>query len=154
MKRLILSVFGLVVLGFLSEAVPQTGIAPGDAAERKKLQGVWRGWVVDGKGENPDRGPLNLEVTITADKISARNLQDKGKNMGEGTYRLDPTKRIKEIDATGVVLPAVRAKTYAGIYQIDGDTLRWCVDNQGKTRPTEFASRKGQFLLVLKRQGK
>ena len=117
-----------------------------------KLLGTWVGYVVDGAGENPDRGPLHLQVTITADKISAINLQDGNKNMGEGTYQLKPAKQATEIDATGVVLPGKRSRTYLGICDVQGNTLKWCVDNQQKDRPTEYRTTKGQYLLVLKRQ--
>jgi uncharacterized protein (TIGR03067 family) len=145
------------LLGVFTVAIVAGWIGTGNAqedGERRRLSGVWRGYVVDGKGENPDRGPLHLEVTITPDKITARNLDQGGKGMGEGTYRLDPSRKLKEIEATGVVLPGVRARTFPGIYEVEGNTLRWCVDNTGKSPPTEFVSRKGQYLLILKRQGK
>jgi uncharacterized protein (TIGR03067 family) len=121
-----------------------------ETKERAKLQGTWRGFVVHGKGEKSDEGPLHLELVITAEKITATDVREK-KSLGEGTYKLDPSKKLKEIDAAGTVRSAGR-RSYSGIYELDGDTLKWCVDNSGKKRPSEFASRRAQYLLILKRQ--
>ena len=40
---------------------------------------------------------------------------------------------------------------YVGIYTHEGDTLKWCVSPQ-QARPQTFETKKGQFLLILKRQ--
>src|SRR5207245_732406 len=86
-------------------------------AELKKLEGVWEGYVVEGKGERPDRGPYHLRITITGDKMVAVDL-NANKDMGSGTFKLDPSKPLKEMDATGIVPPAKRDKTYLGIYEL------------------------------------
>jgi uncharacterized protein (TIGR03067 family) len=72
--------------------------------------------------------------------------------MGSGVYSIDPTKPLKEIDATGIVLPGKRERTYLGIYELSGDTLKWCVDNRQTERPTEFRTSRGNYLLILKRK--
>lgn len=124
------------------------------AAEQKKLHGTWEGYAVENEGERPDRGPVHLRLVIEGDKISAVDLgaTEKDKSMGSGTFKLDLTKELKEFDATGVVLPGKREKTYLGIYQLEGDTLKWCIDNRAKERPTAFRTIGGKYLLVLKRQ--
>ena len=63
-----------------------------------------------------------------------------------------PAKSVKEMDATGIVLPARKDKTYLGIYELDGDTLKWCVDNRRMEHPTEFRSNGGNFMMILKRK--
>lgn len=143
---------GLLVL--VCPPVPADETKPVDviAADLKKLVGVWEGYVVDGRGEKTDRGPVHLRVTITDTTISAVDLGNGNKEMGTGTFKIDPTKPIKQIDATGVVLPGKRERTFAGIYHMEGDTLKWCVDNRQKDRPTEFRSANGNYLLVLKRK--
>ena len=87
---------------------------------------------------------------IADSKISAIDLGNGNKDMGSGTCKLDPSKPKKEIDATGIVLPGKRERTFAGIYELDGDTLKWCVDNRQKERPSEFRTGSGNFLLILK----
>lgn len=121
-------------------------------AEMKKLEGVWEGFVVEGKGERPDRGPYKMRLTITGDRMTAVDLNNNNKDMGSGTFRLDLSKPVKTLDATGVVLPARKDKTYLGIYELDGDTLKWCVDNRRNEHPTEFRSNGGNFMMILKRK--
>lgn len=125
-----------------------------DAAEVKKLLGTWEGYAVLGKGEKADSGPVHLCLTIADGKMSAIDLGNGNKDMGTGTFKLDPTKAVKELDATGVVLPGKREKAFLGVCEIDGDTLRWCVDNRQQGRPAEFRTGNGNYLLVLKRVGK
>jgi hypothetical protein len=45
---------------------------------------------------------------------------------------------------------AENGKTYQGIYEVDGDTLRTCVQlDAKKDRPTEFVSKPGSGLQVV-----
>ncbi|MBN9120623.1 MAG: TIGR03067 domain-containing protein [Planctomycetes bacterium] len=135
-----------------SGAPAQEPKKPDPKAEMKKLEGVWEGFVVEGKGERADRGPYQLRITVTGDKMTAVDLKN-NKDMGSGTFKIDPTKSLKTLDATGVVPPAKRDKTYLGVYELDGDTLKWCVDNRQRgERPTEFRSNNGNFLMILKRK--
>lgn len=121
-------------------------------AELKKFEGTWEGYAVEGRGENPDRGPVHLRLKIAGNRISAFDLNKDGKEMGAGTYKIDPSKPLREIDATGVILPGKRERMFMGIYAIDGDTLKWCVDNRRVERPTEFRTFGGKYLLILKRK--
>jgi uncharacterized protein (TIGR03067 family) len=149
-------------LAILLASTPLAMVALADAteqlegaqAEMKRLAGTWEGYAVEGRGERPDRGPVHLRLIIDGDKISAVDLgsPDKNKDMGKGAYKLDPGQELKQIDATGIVLPGKREKTYPGIYELDGDTLKWCVDNRAKERPAEFRTIGGKYLLILKRQ--
>ncbi len=47
--------------------------------------------------------------------------------------------------------PNGRKQTYVGIYTLEGDTLKW-FGSPRKTRPAEFRTGGGSFLLILKRQ--
>jgi uncharacterized protein (TIGR03067 family) len=123
-----------------------------EVKERKNLEGTWQGFVVDGAGEQADRGPVQLtEVVITAEKITAKDA--KGVSLGEGTYKLDVSQNPAAIDSVGTTGQA-RNKTYQGIFELKGDTLKWCVANPGKPRPSAFVTTPGggQFLLVLRRK--
>lgn len=119
--------------------------------DRDKLVGTWAGYAVDGKGEKPDQGPVKLELVITKDLIKAK--QFKGKeivDLGEGTFVIERDKTPNILDATKKLDNPNRKETWVGIYHLDGDTLKWCVGR--KTRPTEFATGQGAFLVILKRQ--
>ncbi len=139
MRWVLLAVCGLLAVG------------AGPADDSKALEGTWRGWVVEGKGETSDRGLVQLELVIKGDRIVAKQLNGKEGSLGEGTYRLSVLGKQKAIDATRTSAPA-KGRTHQGIYALEGDTLRWCVANPNGDRPTEFVTRRGQFLLILKRQ--
>jgi uncharacterized protein (TIGR03067 family) len=71
----------------------------------------------------------------------------------KGTYKVDVSKKPKQIDMTFTEGPE-KDKTMVGIYELEGDTYRVCVNPTGKGRPTEFASKpgSGHVLEVLKRE--
>ncbi|MCC2669823.1 MAG: hypothetical protein K0Q72_2294 [Armatimonadetes bacterium] len=120
-----------------------------EAAERQKLAGTWQGFVVNGRGERVDRGIAKLtEVVITPTSIRAK---DDTVSFGEGTYRLDLTQTPPRLDPTGTA-GQVKDREFTGIYTLEGDTLKWCVANPGRARPTEFKTTAAvQFYMVLKR---
>ena len=142
------------LIAFVSIALPTpaTAVAEMDK-DRSAIEGVWHGYVVEGTGENPDRGPVHLEISVTADMITAKDLKTPDKSFGEGTFALDADESPKTLDATGTA-GQEQGKSYRGIYAIDGDTLKWCVGNPGRPRPSEFVSKfgSGQFLMILQRQ--
>jgi len=143
--------FALTVPLLCLAALPLAGAEVNEPQERQKFVGVWKGLAVEGRGENPDRGPVKLELRI-AEK-SMKGLELKGTNVvdhGEGEFALDLSQNPKYLDAWKTNERG-RKQSYVGIYTLEGDTLRWCVSPR-KTRPTEFRTGDGGFLLILKRQ--
>jgi uncharacterized protein (TIGR03067 family) len=134
------------VAGILAIALPVLA-QNGDEAG-KKLQGSWTGWVVERRGERPDRGPAKItEVAFNADKITAR---DDTMSLGEGTLVLDP-KNPKNLDSVATAGQS-KGRRFLGIYTLEGDTLKWCVANAGRPRPRDFFTQgPNQFLMILKR---
>jgi len=127
------------------------GAETDEKAVRQKLAGVWKGFTVEGRGENPNRGPVKLELRITEQEIAG--LEFKGTNIvdhGKGGYTLDLSQNPARLDAAKASERG-RKQEYVGIYSLEGDTLKWCVSPQ-KARPETFETKKGQFLLILKRQ--
>jgi len=119
--------------------------------ERKKLVGTWKGFVVEGQGEHPDRGPVKLELRITEQTMAG--LEFKGTNIvdhGQGEFAFDLSKTPPVLDAWKTNERG-RKQNFVGIYHLEGDTLKWCVSPR-KTRPKEFRSGDGGYLLILKRQ--
>ena len=124
--------------------------APSEAEQCAKFVGVWKGFTVEGKGEKPDRGPVKLELTFTERTIRGIEIQGSERiDHGEGEYTLDLGASPRHLDGakTG---ERGRKQAYIGIYTLEGDALKWCVSPQ-KVRPTTFETKKGQFLLILKR---
>ena len=64
------------------------------------------------------------------------------KTVASGEFRIDATKTPKEIDImdeTGVK----NDKTKLGIYELEGDTYKYCLAPAGKPRPTSFTCKAG-----------
>jgi uncharacterized protein (TIGR03067 family) len=124
--------------------------APDEKAERARLVGVWKGYTVEGKGENPDAGPVKLELTFTERTIQGIEIREAERfDHGEGEYTLQLDTEPRRLDAAKS-RGAGRKQEYIGIYRLEGDTLKWCVSPR-KVRPETFETVKGQYLLILKR---
>jgi uncharacterized protein (TIGR03067 family) len=75
-----------------------------------------------------------------------------GDEVTEGIDRFDPGKTPKTVDAT-YTSGSLKGKKVLGIYEIEGETIRFCYAEAGKDRPKEFATKAGSglTLFVLKR---
>jgi uncharacterized protein (TIGR03067 family) len=122
----------------------------GAAKELAKLQGTWNVVAVEVDGQRlPAETTKGWKLVIKDNKYTF----EAGKASTEGTYRLDPAKTPKAIDATRTNGPD-KGKTLLGIYQLDGDRLLMCFAEPGqKNRPASFVLKKGAGLrmYVLKR---
>jgi hypothetical protein len=121
------------------------------SASAPKLDGLWRGFVVEGKGENPNRGQTALELLIQDNRIAARRLDGQGGSLGEGFYKLTPVGRMTAMDAMEARRTG-QPKLYLGICELTEDTIKWCVATPRVRRPMTFETRGQQFLLILKKQ--
>jgi uncharacterized protein (TIGR03067 family) len=127
-------------------------LAPVLAAEEKKsdedkIQGTWKALSGEHGGKKaPEEALKGFRMTFAAG--GKLTVLAHG-NTEEGTFKLDATKKPKQIDLT------TEDKSLKGIYELDGDTLKLCVDEEG-SRPTEFKSPEGTkvYLVVLQREKK
>ncbi len=113
--------------------------------DRAKLQGTWQARsLMKGGKEMPEAEVKSIKMTFAADKVSIHKGDGVSK---DGTYKLDATKKPREIDIT------IGDKTGLGIYQLEGNTLTLCLTEGEGARPSEFKSEPGtrQVLVVLKR---
>jgi uncharacterized protein (TIGR03067 family) len=65
-----------------------------------------------------------------------------GRVFMKATFTIEPSKKPKTIDYTMTDGPT-KGKTQLGIYEWDGDTVRFCFAAPGKDRPTEFKTKEG-----------
>ena len=101
---------------------------------------------------------MEIELVITADRITGRELggrrpggmQGGMEALGSGTYEITGQGN-GNLDADGTSGPQ-DGRHFQGIYELNGDTLRWCVSNRGRQRPTVMATDRGNYLLILRRQ--
>jgi uncharacterized protein (TIGR03067 family) len=131
-------------------------VAAGDDATKKELdrfRGTWKFESVEIEGQAvPADGIKDVRLILDGDKFT---MEGGGLGMYKGTFKVDVSKKPKTIDVTFTEGPE-KGKTSIGIYTLEGDTYKVCMDPQGKERPTKFESKKGSpFVLeVLKREKK
>jgi len=122
----------------------------------QKLQGTWLtvSLVSDGRtivDQNlpPKPGP----VTKVVYERNEWRVKVGDKVVATGLIKVDSTKIPKELDVldeSGMK----NDKTKLAIYELDGDTFRYCIALAGKPRPAEFSSREGSghALIVSRRE--
>lgn len=123
--------------------------APKEDAELKKLQGTWvaaKGGAFKGKEEpEEDIKKAGHRLVIEGNKLSWYTALS-AEPFLKGTIKLDPAQKPKVLD-----LSFTRAgKDVVGkcIYELEGDTLKLCYDDEGN-RPTEFKTRADAPSLKL-----
>lgn len=137
---------------------PGSNLAPRTDATRQggdvkptRLEGVWRGWIVGPRGNNESE----MELTITGNRMEGKDLSQRSgggnEGLGTGTFAITGNGASGNLDADGTASPH-RGKHYLGIYQLDGDTLRWCISVHDGQRPRTLASGDGSYLMVLRKQ--
>ena len=134
-----------MVLSF-SSAAAWSGDAKDDT-----LDGAWLPSTAELGGEKfPDDVRKTIKLVVKDDKYTVTV----GKQVDQGTVKLNASAKPKELDITGTEGPN-KGKTILAIYERDGDTLRVCYDLSGKSRPTEVKTKEGtQLFLVTYKQEK
>ncbi len=124
------------------------------AGDGSRLSGVWRGWVVEGRGETPNSGQMEIELTVEGNRITGREVgttRRAPEGIGGGTFVMTGNGASGNLDAEGTSGPQ-DGRQFLGIYELQGDTLRWCVANRGRQRPQVMATDRGNYLLILRKQ--
>ena len=142
---------------YLLSAVALIMVAADDKDETKKelerFQGTWKFESLEIGGMKMDVGVYkDVRLILEGDKFTHKE----GKEPAHGTFKVDVSKKPKTIDITFTDGPE-KGNTILGIYELDGDTYRVCIDLAKKdVRPTKFESKKGTMLVleVLKREKK
>ncbi len=119
-----------------------------------RLAGVWKGWIVHGRGENPNEGEMEIELTVEGNRMTGRELGTKrgpAEGLGAGTFTMTGTGKTGNIDTDGTS-GSQDGRHSMGIYELDGDTLKWCVTQRNRVRPTTMATDRGNYLLILRKQ--
>jgi uncharacterized protein (TIGR03067 family) len=125
------------------------GASGGEAKDSDTLQGTWLPSTAElGGTPFPDEVRKTIKLVVKGDKYTVTV----GKEVDQGTVKLNPAAKPKQLDIIGTDGPN-KGKTILAIYELDGDTLRVCYDLSGKSHPTEFKTKEGTqlFLVTYKR---
>lgn len=122
----------------------------------EKLQGTWltvslvsEGKTVMDENQPPKPGP----VTKVVYEGNQWKVKVGEKTVAAGTWKIDSTRIPKEIDIMDES-GTINDKTKLAIYELEGDTFKYCIGLAGKPRPTEFSAREGSgnALIVSRRE--
>jgi erythromycin esterase len=117
----------------------------------ERLQGTWHAVSIthDGASRPLQGGRAGLQVVVAGDR---RTVQAGETIYSRTIYRINPAAKPPTIDVTWLD-GAMKGTTLLGIYEIDGDTHRLCLGQEGVARPKEFVSQpnSGHTLTVYKR---
>ncbi|HEX4588700.1 MAG TPA: sigma-70 family RNA polymerase sigma factor [Gemmataceae bacterium] len=88
--------------------------------------------------------------------VSVQSMSFRGNHVNwpfESDFTIDPTAHPKQITMTCPKVPPPN-NLMLGIYQINGDEMKFCISAPGNDRPAEFATAPGsmRFLVTLKRR--
>jgi uncharacterized protein (TIGR03067 family) len=122
----------------------------------EKMQGTWQLVSIESGGVQLNHSPSFVKVK--GERLFWVSDPKRGREIGTGRrFKINPTTTPKAIDlddvevrATGQSIPIV----VEGIYEVDGDTLKLCLNRTGE-RPKSFATKteKGNVVLnVYKRE--
>jgi uncharacterized protein (TIGR03067 family) len=143
----VIAVIGVLVLAGVGEAP--------DAVKKEmtQLEGEWS--MVSGEAN----GQAMPKEAVNSGKRVARNGETTitmgGQVYFKARFTIDPARKPKAIDYTMTDGPT-KGKTHLGIYELNGDTVKFCFAAPGKDRPTEFTAPEGsqRTLSVWKRDKK
>jgi uncharacterized protein (TIGR03067 family) len=128
-----------------------------DSAAVKKdmaqLEGEWS--MVSGERDGQELPDEILKGAKRVSKAGETTVTIDGQPFMQAKYTVDPGKKPKTIDYTLTGGPNT-GKNQLGIYELDGETVKFCFSAPGEPRPTEFKTMEGstRTLSVWKRDKK
>jgi len=138
---------------FILSAIVSVGVVGCSAYSKpdfERIQGMWIAVTIQNDGRDVPIDGQGIE--FAAGRLT--NFKN-GAALGPfGSYRIDDNKKPKWLD----IRDDTRNLDIVGIYELDGDTLKICLNERAKStadRPTEFISSAdgpGQVLMELTRQ--
>jgi uncharacterized protein (TIGR03067 family) len=121
--------------------------------EMAKLEGEWS--MVSGEASGM---PMPAEMVATGKRVAKAGevaITFDGQLYFKAKFTIDPSKTPKTINYSMTEGPT-KGKTHLGIYELDGDTVKFCFAAPGKPRPNDFTADQGseRTLSIWKREKK
>jgi uncharacterized protein (TIGR03067 family) len=142
-------VLACIVIGLLLGAdAPRDDVKK----DKEKLQGTWKAVTAEAGGKSQDDAEEH-RLIFSGDEFSVKKGEE---TMIKGNFKIDSSKKPKEIDMEFMEAKRdnLKGKIALGIYELDGDTLKWCWNKPGGERPKKFSSEAADvhLLVTLKRE--
>jgi uncharacterized protein (TIGR03067 family) len=124
-----------------------------DKKEMALLDGEWS--MVSGEASGQKLPAETVKTAKRVAKDGETTITLGGMVYFKAKFTIDPTKKPKAIDYM-MIEGTTKGKTHLGIYEVDGDTVKFCFAAPDKDRPTDFTAKEGsgQTLSVWKRDQK
>ena len=121
--------------------------------EMSRLEGEWLMVSGEASGQALPQELVKTGKRVARDGETAITLG--GQVYFKAKFTIDPAKKPKAIDYTMTEGPT-KGQTHLGIYELEGDSVKFCFAAPGKDRPTEFTAKEGsqRTLSVWKREKK
>jgi len=118
-----------------------------------QLQGEWS--MVSGEIDKQPMPEALLKGSKRVAKGDETTVTIGGMLFMKAKFTVDPSKKPKTIDYM-MTEGLTKGKTQLGIYELDGDMVKFCFAKPGQDRPTEFVTKEGsgRTLSVWKREKK
>ena len=110
------------------------------AKEMARLEGEWSMVSGEASGQSMPAEMVKTGKRVAKDGETTVTLG--GRVYFKAKFKIDPSKKPKSIDYTMTEGPT-KGKTHLGIYELDGDTVKFCFAAPGKERPTDFTAKEG-----------
>jgi uncharacterized protein (TIGR03067 family) len=144
---------GTVPLLTVVVLVAAAGAQDATRKETAQLEGEWS--MVSGEANGQAMPKETVQSGKRVAKDGETTITFGGQLYFRAKFRIDPNKKPKAIDYTMTEGPT-KGKIHLGIYELEGDTVKFCFAAPGGERPTDFTAKAGsqRTLSVWKRERK
>jgi uncharacterized protein (TIGR03067 family) len=145
---------GVIAVAVVALVSAGAGVGEDDVKkEMTQLEGAWS--MVSGVASGQALPKEFVETGKRVAKDGETTITLRGEVFFKARFKIDPSKTPKTIDYDMTEGPTT-GKTHLGIYERDGDTVKFCFGAPGQERPTDFTSKEGsqRTLSVWKRDAK
>ena len=119
--------------------------------DRAQLQGEWS--MMSGSADGSAMPDAMRETAMRVCKGDETKVTIGEQLLMKAKFTLDPSRKPKRIDYQMIDGPT-KGKKQLGIYELEGDTVKFCFGSPGSERPPDFTSKPGdgRTLSVWKRK--
>src|SRR5262249_8829098 len=131
------------LIGAFVAVLALIGTVAGQDANKKEmtlLDGTWS--MVSGQADGQDMPKQLVDGGKRIAKDGEVTIMIGGQVFLKAKFTIDPAKKPKTIDYA-MTEGFTKGKTQLGIYELDGDTVKFCFAAPGKDRPKDFTATEG-----------